>query len=131
GASTLGKWGRFLLSPACSGVQEAPLAPCPGHTPGAGPAAILSPRPSHFAASGRADPGDAPGTARLVPAGGPIGPPAVSAAAARWSWGAPRVYTEEALLLLALLRTLWRLSYRELHHWLVAWAAPALACGLV
>jgi hypothetical protein len=27
--------------------------------------------------------------------------------------GAPRVYREESLLLLALLRTLWRLSYRE------------------
>jgi transposase len=44
--------------------------------------------------------------------------------------GAPRVYTEETLLLLALLRTLWRLSYRELHDWLVAWPALALACGL-
>src|SRR5215467_2523677 len=37
--------------------------------------------------------------------------------------GAPRVYTEEtllllALLLLALLRTLWRMSYQELHDWL-------------
>src|SRR5260221_558891 len=42
--------------------------------------------------------------------------------------GAPRVYTEETLLLLALLRTLWRLSHRELHDWLVVW--PALACGL-
>src|SRR5258707_15641699 len=44
--------------------------------------------------------------------------------------GAPRVYTEETLLLLALLRTLWRLSYRELHDWLVAWPARARACGL-
>jgi transposase len=44
--------------------------------------------------------------------------------------GAPRVYTEETLLLLALLRALWRLSYRELHDWLVAWPALALACGL-
>src|SRR5262249_31359670 len=44
--------------------------------------------------------------------------------------GAPRVYAEETLLLLALLRTLWRLSYRELHDWLVAWPALALACGL-
>jgi hypothetical protein len=42
--------------------------------------------------------------------------------------GAPRIYTEESLLLLALLRTLWRLSYQELHDWLCAW--PALACGL-
>src|SRR5262249_47327196 len=44
--------------------------------------------------------------------------------------GAPRVYTEETLLLLALLRMLWRLSYRELQDWLVAWPALALACGL-
>jgi hypothetical protein len=42
----------------------------------------------------------------------------------------PRRYREESLLLLALLRTLWRLSYRDLHDWLVAWPALALACGL-
>jgi transposase len=44
--------------------------------------------------------------------------------------GAPRIYTEESLLLLALLRTLWRLSYQEVHDWLCAWPALALACGL-
>src|SRR5881227_908519 len=44
--------------------------------------------------------------------------------------GAPRVYREESLLLLALLRTLWRLSYQDMHDWLVAWPALALACGL-
>src|SRR5215467_13944360 len=44
--------------------------------------------------------------------------------------GAPRVYREDSLFLLALLRTLWRLSYRETHDWLVAWPALALACGL-
>ncbi len=33
-------------------------------------------------------------------------------------------------MLLALLRTLWRLSYQELHDWLVSWPALALACGL-
>jgi hypothetical protein len=44
--------------------------------------------------------------------------------------GAPRVYAEVSLLLLALLRTLWRLSYRETHDWLVAWPALAMACGL-
>src|SRR5260221_4981801 len=44
--------------------------------------------------------------------------------------GAPRVYSEESLLLLALLRTLWRLSYQEVHDWLSAWPALALACGL-
>ncbi len=44
--------------------------------------------------------------------------------------GAPRVYREASLLLIALLRTLWRLSYRETHDWLVAWPALAVACGL-
>src|SRR6266699_736926 len=44
--------------------------------------------------------------------------------------GAPRTYRQESLLLLALLRTLWRLSYQDLHDWLVAWPALALACGL-
>jgi hypothetical protein len=44
--------------------------------------------------------------------------------------GASRAYTEESLLLLALLRTLWRLSYQEIHDWLCAWPALALACGL-
>jgi len=33
-------------------------------------------------------------------------------------------------LLLALLRTLWRLSYQEVHDWLSAWPGLALACGL-
>ena len=44
--------------------------------------------------------------------------------------GAPRIYREESLLLLALLRTLWRLGYQEMHDWLVAWPALAVACGL-
>jgi Transposase DDE domain len=44
--------------------------------------------------------------------------------------GAPRTYSDESLLLLALLRTLWRLSYEDLHDWLQAWPALALACGL-
>jgi signal transduction histidine kinase len=44
--------------------------------------------------------------------------------------GAPRIYQEESLVLLALLRTLWRLSYQELHGWLCAWPALALARGL-
>ena len=44
--------------------------------------------------------------------------------------GRPPVYPEETLLLLALLRTLWRLSYQDLHDWLVSWPALALACGL-
>jgi len=44
--------------------------------------------------------------------------------------GAPRVYREESLLLIALLRILWRLSYQDMHDWLVAWPALATACGL-
>ncbi|HEX5505991.1 MAG TPA: hypothetical protein VFW96_25460 [Thermomicrobiales bacterium] len=44
--------------------------------------------------------------------------------------GRPRVYPEEALLLITLLRTLWRLSSRDRREWLVAWPAPALARGL-
>jgi hypothetical protein len=44
--------------------------------------------------------------------------------------GRPRRYSEESLLLLALLRALWRLSYQDLHDWLVAWPALAFACGL-
>ena len=44
--------------------------------------------------------------------------------------GAPRRYTEEALLLIALLRTLWRLSPRAMADWLRAWPALAFACGL-
>src|SRR5262249_31676552 len=47
-----------------------------------------------------------------------------------WSRRAPRIYREESLLLLALLRTLWRLSYQETHDLLCAWPALALACGL-
>jgi transposase len=44
--------------------------------------------------------------------------------------GHPQVYAEESLLLLALLRTLWHLSYQDVHDWLVDWPALALACGL-
>jgi hypothetical protein len=44
--------------------------------------------------------------------------------------GAPRTYREESLLLIALLRVLWRLSYHDMHDWLRAWPALALACGL-
>jgi transposase len=44
--------------------------------------------------------------------------------------GAPRRYSAESLLLLALLRTLWRLSPREMTAWLQAWPALARACGL-
>jgi transposase len=34
------------------------------------------------------------------------------------------------LLLIGLLRTLWRLSYQDMHDWLKSWPALALACGL-
>ena len=44
--------------------------------------------------------------------------------------GAPQVYADASLLLMALLRTLWRLSYQEVHDWLCAWPDLALACGL-
>ena len=44
--------------------------------------------------------------------------------------GAPRTYREESLLLISLLRTLWRLSYQDKHDWLKSWPALALACGL-
>src|SRR5260370_27023311 len=33
-------------------------------------------------------------------------------------------------LLIALLGTLWRLSYQDMYDWLVAWPALARACGL-
>jgi hypothetical protein len=49
-------------------------------------------------------------------------PPSLSAGPG----GAPRTYSEESLLLIALLRTLWRLSYEDMRDWL----ALALACGL-
>jgi len=44
--------------------------------------------------------------------------------------GAPRTYSEASLLLIALLRTLWRLSYQDMRDWLRDWPALALACGL-
>src|SRR5436305_9229516 len=44
--------------------------------------------------------------------------------------GAPRTYSEESLLLIGLLRTLWRLSYQDMRDWLKSWPALALACGL-
>jgi transposase len=44
--------------------------------------------------------------------------------------GSPRTYSEESLLLIGLLRTLWRLSYQDRHDWLQSWPALAFACGL-
>jgi transposase len=44
--------------------------------------------------------------------------------------GAPRTYQEESLLLIALLRTLWRLSYQDMRDSLRNWPVLALACGL-
>jgi len=43
--------------------------------------------------------------------------------------GAPRRYSDESLLLIALLRTLWRLSPRAMTDWLRTWPALAFACG--
>jgi transposase len=43
--------------------------------------------------------------------------------------GAPRRYREESVLLVALLRVLWRLSYQDMTDWLQSWPALALACG--
>ena len=45
--------------------------------------------------------------------------------------GAPRTYSEESLLLISLLRTLWRLSYQDMHDWLKSWPVLALAGGLL
>ena len=56
--------------------------------------------------------------------------PASPAALPKGPGGAPRVYNDASLLLIALLRTLWRLSLRDMHDWLVAWPALAAACGL-
>ncbi len=44
--------------------------------------------------------------------------------------GARRTYSEESLLLISLLRTLWRISYQDMRQWLKSWPALALACGL-
>src|SRR5256885_16023025 len=39
--------------------------------------------------------------------------------------GRPRTYRDESFVLIALLKTLWRLSYQDMHDWLESW--PALA----
>lgn len=44
--------------------------------------------------------------------------------------GRPRIYREESSLLITLRKTLWRLSYQDVHEWLASWPALALACGL-
>ena len=44
--------------------------------------------------------------------------------------GAPRVYADSSILLLALLGRLWHLSTRQVCTWLVRWPALAAACGL-
>lgn len=41
--------------------------------------------------------------------------------------GRPRTSSEESMLLISLLRTLWRLSYQNMHEWLKSWPALALA----
>src|SRR2546429_5996571 len=44
--------------------------------------------------------------------------------------GRPRTYRDESFVLIALLKTLWRLSYQDMHDWLESWPALALACRL-
>src|SRR5438094_10676639 len=44
--------------------------------------------------------------------------------------GAPRAYSEESLLLIGLLRTLWRLSYQAMRDSLQRWPPLALDCEL-
>jgi hypothetical protein len=61
----------------------------------------------------------------------PLCGPAVHLAHRRYSpalpagpGGAPRTYSEASLLLIGLLRTLWRLSYQDMHDWLTSWPWP-------
>src|SRR5438067_13549416 len=44
--------------------------------------------------------------------------------------GAPRVYSDTTIVLIALLERLWHLSSREVCDWLGRWPALAQACGL-
>lgn len=44
--------------------------------------------------------------------------------------GAPKVYSDGSVLLIALLERLWQLSSREVCLWLEAWPVLASACGL-
>ncbi|HEY4035561.1 MAG TPA: hypothetical protein VGL94_16510 [Ktedonobacteraceae bacterium] len=70
--------------------------------------------------------GDDLAFARPLPFGCAPGPSSVSSG----KGGRPRTYSEESLLLIGLLRTLWRLSYADMRDWLKSWPALALACGL-
>jgi len=63
-----------------------------------------------------------------VPSGHPPRLAPLPAPFAEGARGKPRTYGAESLLLIALLRTSWRLSYQDTHEGLVAW--PALARGL-
>jgi hypothetical protein len=118
------------LSAACSRVQEASDGTCPLGEPGGSSPASISSGGEHGAASGCAHTGDLLAIVGGVSRGGASCPTALSPAFAARRGGAPRVCREESLLLLALLRTLWCLSCQELHDWLCAWPALALACGL-
>src|SRR5262249_12611134 len=69
-------------------------------------------------------------SAGVVSLGGSGGASALSTPLAKGSGGRPRSYREESLLLIALLKTLWRLSSQDVHAWLESWPALALACGL-
>lgn len=44
--------------------------------------------------------------------------------------GSPRTYREESLLFTAVLKTLWWLSYQDMHDWLKSWPALVLTCIL-
>ncbi len=69
--------------------------------------------------------------ASVVPYGCSYSSPSLSfSIAKRFAGGPPRTYSEESLLLISLLRTLWHLSYQDMHDWLKSWPALALACGL-
>lgn len=68
--------------------------------------------------------------AGLVPLGRAVRSSALPPPLPQGPGGCPRRYSDESLLLIALLKTLWRLSYQDVHDWLASWPALALACGL-
>src|SRR5690349_8490769 len=87
----------MLLSAAGSRIQEASYGPRPLCSSGTGAPTIVSPHGGHGAASGRADAGDPPGTARPVSADRAAGPATVPSTVASWSWwGTARVHRRGA-----------------------------------
>jgi len=91
----------------------APMAPTVCADPAPIPPAILSPDDGHGAAFGRADVGRPLAPLGDVSRGGAVGPTAVPPPLPAGPGGAPRVSSEESLLLVALPWTLWRLSYQR------------------